>query len=173
MTDREGIGGLNYPQDEVFSEGIELFDDPPTIKDFKSGFTQNYHPITGVDSAGPYEFHIAADGKHYLILPQTRLYGVIQIERTTSPVDENFDEAKDVGIVNLFPSSLFSHVEIEINGIKISDATSSCYGYKTTIETILSYGKEAKLSHLQASRFYADTSGHHNDKTSDNRGWLT
>ena len=168
MTDREGIGGLNYPQDEIFSEGVELFDNPPTVKDFKSGFTQDYHPITGADSAGPYEFHIAADGKHYLILPQTRLYGVIQIE-PIAPVDALADT--NVGIVNLFPSSLFSHVEIEVNGIKISDATSSCYGYKSTIETILSYGKEAKLSNLQASRFYADTAGHHNDKNSNNKGW--
>jgi hypothetical protein len=169
MTDnKEGLGGLNIPKDEAFSEGSDLFENPPVQLDYIGGSTQIFYPITGVESDGPFEFNITSDGKHYLALPQTRLYGIIQIlhKDGTTP-----GENEPVGVVNLFPSSLFKHIEIEVNGKKVSDATSSCYGIKSIIETQLSYGESAKKSHLKAARYYDDDDGKGNIRDSTNKGW--
>ena len=168
MTDKEGLGGLNVPKEETFSEGSDLFHNPAVQKDFIAGSTQKFYPITGVDSAGPFEFNITSDGKHYLLLPQTRLYGTLQVllANGNKPAD-----GAQVGLVNLFPSSLFKQIEIELNGVQVSDASSSCYGYKSMIETQLSYGIEAKLTHLTAARYYDDTEGEAKNATTSNKGW--
>jgi len=170
MTDREGLGGLNFPQEEIISIGSELFENPPTLKDYVNGFMQEYYPVTSTDSSGPFEFYIPGDGKHYLILPQTRLYGKIQILKHDNTKIDATDNK--IGIVNLCPSSLFKQIEIEINGKKISDATSSMYGYKAMIETQLSYGYTAKKSHLICCGYYNDTPNHHDRVLTDNKGWL-
>ena len=67
--------------------------------------------------------------------------------------------ADKVSLTNLFGASLFKHVEIQINETQVSDSTSSNYGYKAIIETLLSYGNDAKDTHLQSALFYKDTAG--------------
>jgi len=128
MTDQEGLGGLNVAQDEVVSSGSELFENPPVLKDYVSGLMQEYYPITSADSNGPFEFFIPGDGKHYIILPQTWLYGKIQILKA----DGSKVPASDlnIGVVNLFPSSLFKQIEIEINGKKFLMQLPACMATK-------------------------------------------
>ena len=81
-------------------------------------------------------------------------------------------ETDNVALINLFGASLFKHVEIQINETQVSDSTSSNYGYKAVIETLLSYGKDAKNTHLQSALFYKDTSGKM-DKLTENKGWAS
>ena len=64
--------------------------------------------------------------------------------------------AVKVAPVNLFLHSLFGQLDIDLNGRTISDG-SSTYPYRAYLETLLSYGEEAKSTHLTSSLFDKDT----------------
>ena len=68
------------------------------------------------------------------------------------------DGGSKVAPVNLFLHSLFGQLDIELNDRTISDG-SSTYPYQAYLETLLSYGEEAKSTHLTSSLFYKDTAG--------------
>ena len=60
--------------------------------------------------------------------------------------------------VNLFPHSLFSQVDIELNGTLITSSTNT-YPYRAMLETLLSYGEDAKKTQLTSALFYKDEAG--------------
>ena len=68
------------------------------------------------------------------------------------------DGGAKVDPVNLFLHSLFGQLDISLNGRTIS-GESITYPYRTYLETLLSYGEEAKSTHLTPSLFYKDTAG--------------
>jgi hypothetical protein len=167
MADRSGIAGLNVPQDEIISDGADLFTAPAMNNDYVDGFNQEYYPVTGISAGGPYEFLISSDGPHYINLPLTRLFGSFKIVRKDG-VAMKLNEAP--GFVNMLPSSLFKHVEIEVNGKPVSDSSSNCYGIKAYIDTILSYGMSAKFSHLKSGWFLQDTAYCFDTLGAENKG---
>ena len=59
--------------------------------------------------------------------------------------------------MNLFLHSLFSQVDISLNGTLITASTNT-YPYRA-METLLSYGNDAKTSQLTSAMFYKDTAG--------------
>jgi hypothetical protein len=169
-VNKTGVGGIGVSADEALSTGNELFDFPEILKDYVGGYYQAIQQITSATSEGPFEFNIPADGKHYIILPLTRLSGKIQI--TDDAGNKLTESTSDMlGVINLLPDSLFNHVEITMNNIKVSDATSNSYGYKAFIETQLSYGSEAKKTHLAASHYRDDDAGKYGDASDENVGW--
>jgi hypothetical protein len=178
MGDKGGQGGFNIPQDELVTDfGENIFNNPQIHTDYVEGITQEYYPINGVSNTrGPYKFNISSDAGQYIALPQTRLYGVVNLAKVDGSIWTDVDTDK-IGIVNLFPSSLFKQVEVEINGIQVSDASSNCYGYKSMIETLLTYGPGSENAILKAARYVPDEADLFDSK--NNRGhlirreWLT
>ena len=78
----------------------------------------------------------------------------------------------DYSIVNLFPHALFSQIHLEIDGINLS-SHDNLYPYKAYLETLLSYGSDAKLSHLTTSHFVKDTAHNFESGSSGNNGYIT
>jgi len=74
--------------------------------------------------------------------------------------------------VNAFMHSLFSQVEISLNGTPVTTA-SDTYAYRAYIETLLSYGSDAKESQLSACLFRKDKAGEFDkmDATNPGMGW--
>ena len=60
--------------------------------------------------------------------------------------------------VNNFLHSLFSQVDVTLNGTLITSSMNT-YAYRAYLETLLSYGPAAKRSQLTASLFYKDEAG--------------
>jgi len=60
--------------------------------------------------------------------------------------------------VNLFLHSLFSQVDIQLNGSVITSSTNT-YPYLAILETLLSYGEDAKKTQLKSALYYKDTAG--------------
>jgi len=60
--------------------------------------------------------------------------------------------------VNLFLHSLFSQVDIQLNGTLITSSTNT-YPYRAILETLLSYGEDAKKTHLTSGLYYKDAAG--------------
>ena len=63
-----------------------------------------------------------------------------------------------IGPSNLFLHSLFSQVDISLNGTLITASTNT-YPYRVMTETLLSYGEDAKRTQLTFALFYKDRTG--------------
>jgi len=70
----------------------------------------------------------------------------------------NAADADPVGPVNHWLHSLFSQVDISLNGTQVTTSTNT-YPYRAMIETLLSYNDDTKMSQLMASLFYEDQAG--------------
>ena len=65
----------------------------------------------------------------------------------------NLADVAEVGPVNLFLHSLFSQVDISLNGTLITPSTNN-YPCRAMIETLASYGEDSKKSQLTSALFY-------------------
>jgi len=63
-----------------------------------------------------------------------------------------------IGPSNLFLHSLFSQVDVSLNGTLITASTNT-YPYRAMMETLLSYGEDAKRTQLTSGLFYKDRAG--------------
>jgi len=102
-----------------------LFSVPPTRRSIESGKYVDYHPINTIAEGAPTEFEIPGAGKEYTDLCNCMIYvrlNVIKQDRT--------DLGNDMVVapVNLFLQSLFSQVDVFLNGTPVMTA-SDIYGY--------------------------------------------
>ena len=65
---------------------------------------------------------------------------------------------------------MFSQVDLEIDGINLS-CQDNLYPYKSYLETLLTYGYDAKFSHLTTSHFVKDTAHHFESGKDENHGY--
>ena len=117
----------------------------------------------------PYEYTVSGAGDDYIDLANTYLFVEAQI---VDDDDTALDGGADVGPVNLWMHSLFSDVSVSLNKKLVSPPT-SLYPYRIYIETLLSYGPAVKESQLTGVMWYNDTPGHHDKRTTDNKGFTS
>ena len=103
-------------------------------------------------SSGPFEIVCPASTTEFTSLPLTRLHGVCQILNKDGTLVEN----ENFSICNLFSHSIFSQIDLEIDSQNLT-VSDHLYPYKAYFETLLSYGNDAKKSHLSTSIFSQDT----------------
>ena len=140
---------------ECVTNNLDLFTVPPTQKSMENGKYVDYHPITTIGDGSAIEFEISASGDEYLDIQNSMLYIKAKV---TQQNGHNLAADAQVAPVNLFMQSLFSQVDISLNGTLVTTA-SDTYGYRCYIETLLSYGEDAKTSQLSSSLFYQDDAG--------------
>ena len=114
-----------------------------------------YHPITTVTDGSPVEFDVSGTGDDYIDFANTMLFVKVKVVRLNG---NNIAADAVVGPVNLFLHSLFSQVDISLNGSLITSSTNT-YPYRAMLETLLSYGRDAKTSQLTSAMYYKDTAG--------------
>jgi hypothetical protein len=100
-------------------------------------------------------FNIAADSTHYLDLSQTELWVKLSLTKNNVAVT---DYSK-IGLVNNLLHSIFSQVQVYVNNVEVEN-TNSHYPYRTYLENLLSYGKEAKKTFLQNEFFSKNKQDH-------------
>ena len=93
---------------------------------------------------GPIEFLIPGSGDDYLDLPNTMLHVQAKVTRADGA---DLDLADSVGPVNNWLHSLFSQVDVYLNGTLVTPSTNT-YAYRVYIETLLSYGTDDKVTQL-------------------------
>ena len=141
---------------ECMKPELDLFSDQPVQTSIEQGLDIEYHPFSALKQGGPIQFHIEGTGDEYLDLYNSYLYveaKVVQADGTPLPEDVN------VAPVNLTLHSLFSQVDITLNK-KLVTPSKPNYPYRAYLETLLSYGQEAKATQLTCELWYKDTSGH-------------
>ena len=140
---------------ECTKSELDLFSVPPTQTSMEQGNWVEYHPITTVTGDSPIEFDINGSGEDYIDFANTMLYVKAKL---TAANDTNLAADAAVGPTNLFLHSLFSQVDISLNGTLITQSTNT-YPYRAMLETLLSYGEDAKKSQLTSALFYKDQAG--------------
>ncbi|GFU17789.1 uncharacterized protein TNCV_722061 [Trichonephila clavipes] len=91
---------------ECVKSELELFQLPATQTAIERGQWVEFHPLSNVFDGGAVEFHISGSGEEYLDLSQTQLFLKAQIVKSDgSPIEKG----AEIGPVNLFLHSLFSH----------------------------------------------------------------
>ena len=140
---------------ECTKSELDLFSVPPTQTSMESGNWIEYHPLTAVADGSPIEFEIGGSGEDYIDFGNSMLYVQAKI---TQPDGNDLGAAANTGPVNLFLHSLFSQVDIQLNGTLITSSTNT-YPYRAMLETLLSYGEDAKKTQLSSALYYKDAAG--------------
>lgn len=140
---------------ECTKSELDLFSVPPTQTSIENGSWVEYHPLSTLASGAPIEFEINGSGEDYIDFANSYLHVQAKI---TLPNGDDIDDGAAVGPVNLFLHSLFSQVDVSLNGTQITPSMNT-YPYRAMIETLLSYGGDAKESQLTSELFYKDVAG--------------
>ena len=140
---------------ECTKSELDLFSVPPTQTSMEQGTWVEYHPLTTVAGDSPIEFDISGSGDDYIDFANTMLYVRAKVTRANG---DNLAADAAIAPVNLFLHSLFSQVDISLNGTLITASTNT-YPYRAMLETLLSYGEDAKRSQLTSALFYKDKAG--------------
>jgi len=91
----------------------------------------------------------------YIDFANTVLYVKAKITRADGT---NLAVDSSIGPRNLFLHSLFLKVDVSLNGTIITASTNTC-PYRSVMETLLSYGEDAKRTQLTSGLFYKDSAG--------------
>jgi len=134
---------------------MDLFTIPPLQKSVEYGKTVDYHPINTIAGGAPIEFEIPGAGEEYIDLCNSVLFIKVKVVQQNG---QNLPAGARVAPVNLFLHSLFSQVDISLNGTLVTTA-SDTYGYRAYIETLLSYGRDAKQTQLTGALYHKDEAG--------------
>ena len=76
--------------------------------------------------------------------------------KLTRAKGDDLDLADPVGQVNNWLLALFSQVDLYLNGMLVTSSTNT-YAYRAYIETLLSYGPDAKDTQLTSQLWHKDT----------------
>ncbi|XP_033107266.1 uncharacterized protein F54H12.2-like [Anneissia japonica] len=138
---------------ECLKSELGLFSVPPTQTSITKGQWVQYFPYTSISDSGPVQFNIQGSSEEYVDLGQTMLRVKAKITKSDGT---DLDADDPVGPSNLLLQSLFSEVDISLNERLITPSTNT-YSYRAMIETLLTYGTDAKQTHLTGGLFYKDT----------------
>ena len=145
---------IHHRSCECVKTELDLFSLPPTQTSIESGKWVQYKPISSLTDNAPIEFVVPGHGDEYLDLSNTMLTVTASITKADGTKFTAKD--KNVGPVNNWLHSLFSQVDVYLNGKLVSPQTNT-YAYRAYLETLLNYGKDAKESHLTCCLWEADT----------------
>ena len=144
---------MSTPQSfESINSGLDLFTVPPLQTSVERGLWVEHHPLASITPTGPIKFIVKGAGEDYIDLTNTFIHVRAKITKEDGSDLVNADDDL-VAPVNLFLQALFSEVDISLNGVLVSTSTNT-YPYRAYLETILSYGEDAKKSQLANELYY-------------------
>ena len=140
---------------ECTKSELDLFSVPPTQTSIENGCWTEYHPLSSLADGSPIEFEVSGTGEDYLDFANSHLYVKAKI---TAQDGGNIAADAEVGPVNNFLHSLFSQVDVSLNGTLITSSTST-YPYRAYIEDTVNYGTDTKKSQFSAALLNKNVAG--------------
>jgi len=108
---------------ECTNSELDLFAIQLTHTSIEEASVVEYHPISSLANRTPIDFDIPGSGKQYIDTNNIQLYVCAKIVRPA--VGNNLLEDSTVALVNLLLHSLFSQVDVSLNGTLISNSRCS------------------------------------------------
>ena len=143
---------------------LDLFAVPLTQTSIEDGRWIEHQPLTSLDSGGPIEFILPGTGDAYIDLANTYLLIRAKVVRA---VGTELAPDTPVAPVNNWLHSLFSQVDVYLNDTLVTPSSNFTYPFRAYVDTLLSYGAEAKTTQLTSQLWYKDTAGHMDATTAD------
>ena len=134
---------------------LDVFSVPPTQTSIEYGNYVEHHPLSSIADSGPIEFDMSSSGQNYLDFANTQLLVKAKIARGNG---DDISDADHVGGVNLCLHRLFLQVDVSLNDGQVSQSAGT-FVYRAYIESLLTYGPQAKTSQLTSALYYKDTAG--------------
>ena len=127
-------------------------------------------PRGGVEGEGPFEFVFEAQNDAYLMLSNLNLYMRAKITRENGTAITAADQVAPLNGVGV---TMWEHTEVSLNDFVLSGSASANTHYKSYMETILSYDRGARDTHLKTTMWEMDTAHKYEDNTigGENVGW--
>ena len=144
---------MNSETCECSKAELELLTVPPVNTSMERGRVEEFLPISSVGDTGPIEFHVASSTDEYLDIGRTQLY--LRVKVVQKEDKGVLPDDAQVSTTNLWMHSLFSQVDVQLNGKLITPSTNT-YPYKAYLEDLLSYGSDAKESQLGSEMWIPD-----------------
>ena len=162
------MASLVHPSsaESVISQ-LDLFSVPASQTSLEDGRFTEYRPISILASEGPFEFCIAAEASSYIDFANTFLYVKAAV---TTDAGTNLEANEEVAPKCNFLRTLLSHCDLFLNGTLVTQSNNN-YPYRAYIESLLSFGKEAKDSQLSSILWYRNTAGHFDERNDANLGY--
>ena len=158
---------LIHPQScDCTKSELDLFSVPLTQTSVEQGRFVEYGPISILDE-GDIEFDIKGSESEYLDLTNSFVYikaKVVDADGT------NLAANAAVAPTNYFLHSMFNNVNMTLNHTVVS-SSGGTYPYRAYIESLLSYGEEAKKTQLSSALWYKDTAGNMDSLEAANTGF--
>ena len=144
----------HHHTNECTHTGLDIFAIPPLQTSVEHGCWVQYQPLATITDSGPIEFIVKGDSENYLDLTNSYIHAQVKVVK---PNDTTLTEDDDnlVAPLNLFLHTLFTEVDVTLNGTLVSSSTNT-YPYRAYMETLLNYGKDAKESQLNTSGYYKE-----------------
>jgi len=137
---------------------LDLFALPPTQTSIQSSRWSEYLPISTIQGTTPLEFVLEGSGSDYLDLSSVLLHLRVKL---VQPNGDDLAADSTAGPINLLLHSIFSQVDVSLNNVLVSSSTNT-YAYRSYIETLMSYGTDAKKSQFTSELYYRDDPGRMN-----------
>ena len=122
---------VHHESTECTKSELDLFSMPPTQTSLESGRWVDFHPLSNISDNGPIEFQVSGAGTEYMNLSQTQLYVKVKVTKADGSA---LDPDTKVGPTNLLLHSMFSQVDVSLNGKLVSSATNT-NPYRAIFET--------------------------------------
>ena len=136
-----------------------MFSVPPTQTSIEASSYGEYHPLTSLVDGSTIEFEVSGTGEDYLDLSNSYLHIKAKV---TNNDGTNLAADEAVAPVNNMLHSMFSQVDVFLNGTQITSSTNT-YAYRAMLETLLSFGDDAKKSQLASALYVKDDAGKMNN----------
>ena len=130
------------------SSEFDIFAHKPVQTSVLGTIETAYKPIAPVIQ-NDLEFLIPGDKDSYIRLD-------IQLYVRVSSSGNNVEVSDHTGVTNNLLHSLFSQVNVVLNGTTITQS-SGHYNYRSNLETLLTYGTDAAATHLTNAYWYRET----------------
>lgn len=151
-----GFGSLGVNLDDAQRGALDFFRMPDFETHMLDSVTVGFKPVH-IDDHGPYTFNIATQGNQFMQLPSTNLYIKFQVVTDAGgALPTNAANKGKQCLVSDFVNSFCEHIDISLDGSRSSDLSNMHHNLKAHIETMLSYGEDARRTHLETSLFYTD-----------------
>ena len=146
---------------ECLKSELDIFSVPSTQTSVEQTVYKKYHPVSNISGNAPLEYHIPATDEDYLDLQQSFHFLKVRIldrfgnalvagANAGNPNDNSF-----VWPINYFVNTQFKNVDVYLSNTQVSP-NDNMYAYRSYLETVLSYGSDAKNGPLRAGLFYQD-----------------
>ncbi|KAL8618575.1 hypothetical protein ACOMHN_021844 [Nucella lapillus] len=131
---------LHHLSAESVQSGLDLFSLPPTQTSIEEGQYVEVYPLATLSPGAPIKFIITGGTSELTDLSNTFLHVEVKITKADG---SNLDVDQPVAPVNNFLHTLFSQVDMALNGVLITNSENT-YLYRAMLETLLSYGPDAQ-----------------------------